>query len=269
MRSYTREELFELAGAHALGATTAEESAAIESAMVTNPELAAEVASFRDVTASMARQESLVPSPALRSEFMQRVSASKIATIAPSDPAAMIPRSPRLSAGLVAAVTFAVAMGAWNLKLQRTGVAREAAVDSLARQLAVASEDAQHRHTQLNTILEGEKDVYLVHMKNIDTVTGPGMQFFWNQRQNRGLLHAFRLKPAPTGRTYQLWLVVDGNPVSATVFNSAPDGHALVTDIQLPATVEGVTDILLTEEPTGGSPGPTTPPFVGGKLRTL
>ena len=103
-------------------------------------------------------------------------------------------------------------------------------------------------------------------MKAADTVRGPGIQFFWNAKQQRAILHAFRLQPAPAGRSYQLWLIADGKPVSAAVFNSDPDGHALVENIQVPPTPNGVTQVLLTEEPAGGSPLPTTKPFVGGVL---
>jgi anti-sigma-K factor RskA len=80
------------------------------------------------------------------------------------------------------------------------------------------------------------------------------------------MLHAFRLKPAPAGRSYQLWLIQDGKPVSASVFDADPDGHALVEDIAIPASAAGVTQVLLTEEPAGGSPLPTTQPFLGGVL---
>ena len=99
-----------------------------------------------------------------------------------------------------------------------------------------------------------------------DTATGPGIQFFWNAKQNRAIMHAFRLRPAPAGRTYQLWFIVNGKPVSAKVFNSDPDGHALVENIDVPPSPAGVSQVLLTEEPAGGSPQPTTTPFVGGKL---
>jgi anti-sigma-K factor RskA len=267
VKTYTRDELFELAAAHAIGATTAEESSAIEAAMATSPELAAEVAAFREVSVSLAQQQGMQPSPSVRSAFLERVSESKHATIT-LPPFATVTRPSRwLPIGLAAAAAVAVAMGAWNVSLRRDVAARAHQVDSLSQQLALTSGEAEHRHKQLNTILEGEKDVYLVHLKNIDTVAGPGIQFFWNQRQHRGLLHAFRLKPAPPGRSYQLWFLVDGKPVSAKVFNSDADGHALVADIALPSSPEDVTDVLLTEEPAGGSPGPTTAPFVGGKMR--
>ena len=48
--------------------------------------------------------------------------------------------------------------------------------------------------------------------------------------------------------------------------NSAPDGHALIEALALPEKPTGVTQVLLTLEPAGGSPLPTTAPFVGGTL---
>jgi hypothetical protein len=103
-------------------------------------------------------------------------------------------------------------------------------------------------------------------MKGADSVVGPGIQFFWNEKKQVAMLHAFRLKPAPAGRAYQLWLIRDGKAVPSRVFNSDPDGHALVENIAVPANARGVTQVLLTEEPAGGSPQPTTKPFLGGAL---
>lgn len=76
-------------------------------------------------------------------------------------------------------------------------------------------------------------------------------------------MHSFRLKPAPAGRAYQLWLLPkQGNPIASTVFNTEPDGHGLVTRIPIPDP--GITGFALTEEPASGSPQPTSTPFLVG-----
>src|SRR5207237_2968007 len=72
MSRLSRDELFDLAAAYALGATTPEESAEIEAAMPTSPQLAAEVASFREVTAELAKIKTVAPSPAIRERLMRR-----------------------------------------------------------------------------------------------------------------------------------------------------------------------------------------------------
>jgi anti-sigma-K factor RskA len=126
----------------------------------------------------------------------------------------------------------------------------------------------EHRETTLNTLLHAEKDLIVVHMKAADTVKGPGIQFFWNEKHRTGVAHAFRLTPVPAGRTYQLWVIQDGKPVSVKLFNSDPDGHALVENLDLPPSSAGATALYLTVEPAGGSAAPTTTPIMGGAIPT-
>jgi anti-sigma-K factor RskA len=124
----------------------------------------------------------------------------------------------------------------------------------------------EHRETTLNTILHAEKDLRVIHMKAADTVNGPGIQFFWNEKHRSGLAHAFRLPPAPANHSYQLWVIADGKPASVKVFDSDPDGHAMVEGLALPPTSRGVTAVYLTVEPAGGSPTPTTEPILKGTV---
>ena len=118
-------------------------------------------------------------------------------------------------------------------------------------------------------VLEGERDLVVVHLKSADSLAGPGLQLFWNRKQQLAMGHAFRLKPAAAGRAYQVWFIVGGKPVGVSVFNSDPDGHALFENFTLPAGLDGVTDVLVTEEPAGGSPQPTSTPFIGGRVSAL
>jgi anti-sigma-K factor RskA len=81
------------------------------------------------------------------------------------------------------------------------------------------------------------------------------------------ILTAFDLQPAPAGRTYQLWGIADGaQPVSLGTFNTGPSGQAAVALAFDPALRFSVSAV--TEEPTGGSPQPTTQPFLVGTFRS-
>jgi anti-sigma-K factor RskA len=260
MKQYTREELLELAPAYALGATSADENAAIEAALPSTPGLAAEVAAYRNVAANLAQRHAMKPSPAVRAAFLEKISAGKTAAL--PVPRAQTRAPAWLLVAFAASVIVAVRFGMQNRDLNRELTERETA-------LAAATAEATKRHEQLNTILEGEKDLRIVQLKSADTVAGPGIQFFWNVKQHRALAHAFRLKPAPAGRTYQVWFLVRGKPVGVGVFNSDLDGHAIAQTFTLPESVDGVSDVLITEEPAGGSPQPTTTPFIGGKMPAL
>lgn len=73
--------------------------------------------------------------------------------------------------------------------------------------------------------------------------------------RSRGLLFAAEaLPPAPAGRTYQLWTIVGGQPVSHGVFDVDADGHAQVVAQAPPGPHDAV---AVTIEPTGGVPSPT------------
>jgi anti-sigma-K factor RskA len=259
MTTPSREELFELAAAYALGATTPHETAAIEAALPTSPELAAEVASFREVAAEMAQLSPVAPSASMRSRLLERVHRER-----PGAPVASVPtpswwRNRGRHFATAASILIAAAAGTDALLLSKRARDAERARDDAAAHLA-------HREQTLNTLLYGEDSLRVIHLKAADTVTGPGIQFFWNEKQRSGVVHAFRLPPAPANHAYQVWAIVDGKPASVKVFNSDPDGHALVEGLDVPTSSRGVTLIAVTLEPAGGSSQPTTEPFLKGSV---
>ena len=72
---------------------------------------------------------------------------------------------------------------------------------------------------------------------------------------SRGLFFAAEaLPPLPAGRTYQLWTIVAGQPVSHGIFEPAGDGRAQVLAQAPPGAVQA---IAVTIEPDGGVPAPT------------
>jgi len=66
------------------------------------------------------------------------------------------------------------------------------------------------------------------------------------------------LDAAPSERDYQLWLMRDGEPVSAGVFDVSEGVVTLSTELEL----DGYDGAAITVEPQGGSDQPTTEPIV-------
>ena len=204
------------------------------------------------------------PAPAVRERLLSRV--HREARVASKDdaPNAVSSRArqwsvpPRFALLAAAALLLvAVGLGAGTFALLGRQRELEASRVALAAHL-------EHRETTLNTLLHAEKDLRVIHLKAADTVKGPGIQFFWNEKMHSGVAHAFRLPPAPANHDYQLWAIVDGRATSVKVFDSDPDGHALVESLTLPPTSRGATAIYVTVEPDGGSTAPTTEPFLRG-----
>jgi len=72
------------------------------------------------------------------------------------------------------------------------------------------------------------------------------------------------LPPPPPGRIYQLWLQHGTSaPAPSTLFTVTSRGTA---DLGLPAHGPGVTRVLVTLEPRGGSPAPTSAPLIVASL---
>ena len=85
----------------------------------------------------------------------------------------------------------------------------------------------------------------------------------WNPGTREAVLVASGLNPAPPGKTYEIWVIADGAPVPAGLFQVEPDGRAA---FRLPALEQTarVKTFLVTVEPTSGSPAPTGPPVLSG-----
>lgn len=80
----------------------------------------------------------------------------------------------------------------------------------------------------------------------------------------RAELIVTHLPPPPGGRIYQVWLAHRaGTPVPGTPFTVSSRGTA---DLGLAGWAPGVTRVLVTIEPAGGSPAPTSPPVIVASL---
>jgi anti-sigma-K factor RskA len=258
MSAFTRDQLLELASGYALGALSRDEAAAVEAALPGDAALAAEVAAFRETMAVLAKAEPpLAPRPALREEWLRRAraNASRASDSVNVRAIEARRRTPRTATWLSLALAASfVGVCVLGLDLMRTRARLSDAILAEAK-----------RERQLNTVLEAEGQLMVAMLKG-SAEHGEGVQFFWNVRQQRAMVHAFHLPPAPPGREYQLWVLRGSQAISARVFNSDPDGHALVEKIDLPASPDGITKVAITIEPAGGSPQPTTTPIMAGDL---
>lgn len=116
---------------------------------------------------------------------------------------------------------------------------QQQAMDTLQRQYALLSNTATRRFD----IVPLDADQY------------PLQAFvFANPDATACLVAAADMGPAPAGKSYQLWALVDGTPVSMGVLDSAPPTSAL----REVACVPNAQGYAISLEPQGGSPTPTT-----------
>jgi anti-sigma-K factor RskA len=254
--------------AYALGALDEDERTAFEKHLAGCAECQAEVREYRETAAALASGVPAVePPPGLRARVLDQTRSIRPLVAARTPAATASKRAPPSRWLAAAAVVLALGgLSAWQMERGRR-LEVEASIatleDSLSIRVAeIAALDSAlaGRDSLLATVLA--EDVRTVTL--VSSGTPPAARIYWNPARGRIVLTAHDLPPAPAGRTYQLWGIADGQPVSLGVFDTDTAGRATVefnVDPALRFQVGAVTD-----EPAGGSPQPTTTPFLVGQL---
>ncbi|HEY0931724.1 MAG TPA: anti-sigma factor [Gemmatimonas sp.] len=288
MTPFTIDDARALLPAFALDALDPPERQAMLDALQRFPELHAELDTFVKTVHTLGTSETVMPAPGLRDRFLQRL-ATADPDAPPTDAAPAMaassgdrlqhrsthrPSARRPLWRRVAPLLVTAALAATVVVLVRSQASLRNELDAARLaytkgQSTIAERDQAlaEKEAVLRTLLGGGDALLVVNM-GVPNATGPGMQFFWNVKDGRGVLHAFRLPQTAQGRAYQLWLIRDGQPVPSRVFTPDGDGSTTLFDIELPQSTTGVTAVAVTEEPAGGSKLPTTQPFLVGTVST-
>lgn len=247
------------AAAYALGALDPEQTAAFEARLAEDAELRREVAGFEAALAGLG--ESLPgsgPPPELKQRVLSRARQARF----PSRPTTDRPsrRTPVLAWALLAASIAGLAwVGLENVAL-RDQVGELTAELGEVRSVLAGSQADLARLDSLSLLLSGAD----VRFATLTGETQPTLRLVWSAERQLMLVAASNLAPPDEGRTYQLWGIRgDEAPVSLGTFVPGPDGNALVT--LAPAVADDFDVSALTDEPAGGSPQPTTQPFLVGE----
>ncbi len=95
-------------------------------------------------------------------------------------------------------------------------------------------------------------------------VDGTGSALYFAE-ENTIIVVADGVDPLDDSRTYQMWAIVEGDPVSLGIMSADDDGHLSSV---IPFDVVGSDLIAITVEPAGGSIEPTSSPVFTADLRS-
>jgi anti-sigma-K factor RskA len=253
----------EAAGLYALGALPAEERTRFEAHVSTCDECRRDVRAFREVVNVLPfALPQIDPPPALRSRVLAAATAA-------DEGRSFVPLTivrPRRSfvwaAWLSAAamLVLAVGLGAYTALLRHrvSGlevVLREAVtrLDRSERQLASAARDAERAQVRLAVLTAPDmKQVELAGRAPAPRAAGRAFL----SASNGLLFAASQLPPLPAGRTYQVWLLTPGAPVSAGLMKPDQNGR-VTTAFDVPPGASSPTGLAVSIEPDGGVPAPT------------
>ena len=257
----------DLAAAYVLDALDPDETRAFEARLADDPALQAEVRAQREALAALADAVPPRRAPAaLRDRVLSEARSVRPIGSATSraERAAKDAREPgrpsRLPWFVAAAATVAaVALGISNRDLVERVDTSDERLAQLEAALGEAGEQVASRDSLLASLLG--PDVRTASLAS--TGAEPSARLFWNGATGEVVVTAFGLPPAPEGRTYQLWGIGGGaDPVSLGTFQTTADGTAVVR-ATAPLGVDFEVSAM-TEEPVGGSPQPTSTPFLVG-----
>jgi anti-sigma-K factor RskA len=210
----------------------------------------------RDLEALADSVTPVEPSETTRARVLRM--AAGAAAVSPPSPRRLPRWLPLAAAALLAVAVWGVA-GQIRLRgeLERlTGerdrLARQVTV--LDREVTLARAEAQ-RATQALQVLAapGVQSVILAGLGPAPQAAG---HTYVNPRQRDALFYAFDLPALPREKTYQLWYIAGGKPVSAGTFAVDERGTASVRVERVP-DVGSIQAWAVTVEPAGGVPQPT------------
>lgn len=106
-------------------------------------------------------------------------------------------------------------------------------------------------------------DLRTVALAGTDKAPGASASLVYNNLKKTITFNVNGLPPAPVGKAYQLWYLVDGRPIPGGVFITGPGGRAQMR-WQIPSEAQNATAYAVTLEPSGGSRTPTGDKYLLG-----
>lgn len=227
------ESLHELAAAYALDALDDRERDAFEAHLTDCDECRAELADFRETAALLAYAMEM-PEP--RAELRERVLEEARRERPHQSVVVLRPRRALAVTGLAAAaaVAAAVGLGLWATSLSTSLDAERNALADSARAAAILADDDARRLTL------GE------HGEVVRTPDGEAVMIVRN------------LDEAPSGKTYEAWVIGPGGPIKAGLFDGGDQEIVLLDE---PLGTGAI--VAVTLEPEGGSEQPTSDVLFG------
>jgi DNA-directed RNA polymerase specialized sigma24 family protein len=118
--------------------------------------------------------------------------------------------------------------------------------------LLTLDESRQDFRTHFETLMHAQQ--FTLAPNAMPGVTGT---LFWNKTEGTWTLMASHLKPAPAGKTYELWITTqNGDKIPAGTFSPDAAGNAL-HEVPIPADAGPLSLAAVTDEPAAGVQKPT------------
>jgi anti-sigma-K factor RskA len=295
----SHEPFAELASAYALGALDGDDRVRFEAHLSAGcPPCEAALRDYAEVLGGLGTDVTPVaPPPAVRARLLERVAADAgparrepvsqaappaspappAAPAPPARPAVVRPAPPArpaaparsglgwpLAWAATVAAAAAVVFYLWTTvgDLRREMAVREAQLAALRVRLAALAGETARQQEQLALLRAPE--THVVALAGQPASPEAHGRMWWNGQSRRGLFVTSGLPPAPADKTYQLWVISEGKPISAGVFAVDAAGTGVLPVGPIAGAVRADA-FAVTLEPAGGLPAPSGSMYLVGK----
>jgi anti-sigma-K factor RskA len=250
------------ASLYALGALDAREAAEFEAALRDSPELRALVRDLRAVTEVIAgTAPALEPPASVKARLMLQIGEQRhpasVTTLGTRRGPVSIWIPWALAAGL-AVVSFGFLYQSTGLKVELSAQARR--IDELGMSLELAQAESGELRQTVTKLRESNR-LAAIRIALLDSLVAAdpkavAVSVWDNDRQN-GVFIVRNLKPAPTDKDYQLWIIDPKypSPVDAGVFEVDAKGNVRA-EFHARAPIQSAKQFAVTIEKKGGADVP-------------
>ncbi|MEX1131812.1 MAG: anti-sigma factor [Flavobacteriales bacterium] len=251
--------------AYVMGQLSVADARVVEQARAMDPRVRAELDQIEEALEHLAMADAVAPPPAVKARVLETIAAERSEQRA-VPPVVPITRESKREAPaqrswgwLAAAATVAFVISAGlnlmvfsELRNVRVELARlETDRSVLAEELQVQRASLERSQNMLAVVSDPRMDVVLLN----GTLADPEAKarVYWDKDRKAVHLDVLQLAQAPAGKQYQLWAIVDGQPVDAGVFTLGDEAPV----VQAMKGIGNAQAFAVTLEPEGGSVSPT------------
>jgi anti-sigma-K factor RskA len=263
----THQDVYELAPEYVLGTLDEMTRARILAHLSGCPACRAEVAAVSQTFDAMGRTvPDVAPPPGLRDRIVAIAAAETqrpgVVAAAPLVNTSLLSVAMRIAAVAV----LAVALWQWAAAREEVTQLRQRVAELQAEtgELLVArvSLEEQVRTVTHQTQVLRASDMITYNLAAQPVAAGAHARAYVSHKDGM-VFTAEGLPAAPTGKVYQLWVIVNAKPISVGVFSPDPTGRVHAVMDTPPITAMPGT-VAVTLEPTGGLPQPSGAVYLAG-----
>lgn len=238
------------------GLTSVEETAQVVSYMQLNPEVLAAVHEIEDSLESYAQAQSIAPDKSLKEKIF--------ASLPVEEPIVPLPQIPVSENKVVkmqaywkwvaaASIIIATGSGVLNYQFYKQNNSLGNHLQQLEDELSVAKQGMNNLKQDLNVVQSKYSES--IRLNGLNETPDAVAKIFWLKNTGEVYIDPSNLPNIPSGKQFQLWAIVDGQPVDAGLIITSSNGSKF--RIQKMKTFGKAQAFAITIENEGGSASPT------------